>query len=345
MINPIDRNYLRKHKALLLILLPLLLLTVGIFGYMWIEGWSIDDAFYMTVITLTTTGYGEVHPLSANGRLFTAFFLMVGVSLIAYSLATIIEIFFSVDWNEKRRKKMQKEIDQLYNHTIICGFGRMGKVICSELAKSNHAFVVIEKVDTCITEIEKEGYLAVHGDSTEDSILAKAGISRAKTLACMVDNDGDSLYMSLAARNLNPQIYIIARANAESAKKKIIKAGADKVILPYTTSALKVAQSVLYPNVEDFFDITGVKNDSDSRIQIFDVYITKESHLIGKSLKNCGFKREQLMVVGIRKRNEEFIFAPATSLPFEEGDCLITLGNKKNIDLLYQQNIGSKAAS
>ncbi|MEM7647302.1 MAG: potassium channel family protein, partial [Pseudomonadota bacterium] len=225
------------------------LIAVGIVGYSTIENWSLDEALYMTMITVTTTGYQEVNPLSPSGRLFTIFLLAAGVCTLAFVSHLLLYELMSVDWNRLRSKKMLKKIANLEDHTIICGFGRMGKIICQELSKANVPFVV---VDCCPESFEgaPENYLWIAGDATSDDLLVNAGIQRARALASMVDKDADSLYLTLAARSLNPEIKIISRVSQESAGVKVLRAGADQIVHPLLLSGKKVAKIVMAPEKE-----------------------------------------------------------------------------------------------
>jgi len=220
------------------------LLSFGIFGYSYIEGWSLAESLYMTIITITTTGYQEVRPLSFEGRMFTIILLCAGVCALAYTTHIIVHELLSIDTISLRRKKMKKQISKLNNHVIICGFGRMGKNICLELEHSGIAFVIVDKVEENFKNIPPH-YYWLQGDATDDQLLIDAGIERAVTLASMVDSDADSLYLTLAGRSLNPDIKIISRASNDSAKRKLYRAGADQVVQPLLLSGQKVAQLLI----------------------------------------------------------------------------------------------------
>jgi len=319
-------------KSILTLLVLLVLLTFGgTFGYMYFEGWTFFDSLYMTIITLTTTGFSEVKPLSLVGRLFTMILLIMGVGLVAYSATTLINIFFSFNWAERRKRKMKKRIMNLKDHTIIIGFGRMGKIICKELHEAEHPFVVIEKHDDPASHFESFPYLWMAEDAAQDESLWNAGIEKAKNLVIMIDDDADALYITLAARSLNRDIEILVRANAESAKKKLILAGADKVVLPFIMSGHKIAESILNPAVEDLLNISGVKGGQ-GQLQIADIIVSKQSYLVNMTLGGCGILREEMIVVGIKKPDRSFIFAPKGDYIFEIGDCIIALGSKENYE-------------
>ena len=220
------------------------LLLSGTLGYQWIEDWSFAEAFYMTFITVTTTGFQEVRPLSEEGRVFTIFLLTAGVATIAYVTNVILIELLSVDKAKLRRKKMLKKIKKLSEHTIICGFGRMGKIVCNELARAGVDFVVVDKILEHFEDVPDD-YLWLHGDATNDELLIELGIKKANSLASMVDSDADSLFLTLAARSLNPNLDITARFSHESAALKLKRAGANQVIQPLLLSAQKVAHIVM----------------------------------------------------------------------------------------------------
>jgi voltage-gated potassium channel len=310
---------------------------LGTLGYRLIEGWSYFESFYMTIITLTTTGFMEVNPLSMEGRAFTIILLMMGMGIVVFSVSAIMTAVMSMDFRERRRKKMQEKIDNLKEHSIVCGFGRMGKIICSELQHAKHDFVVIAK-EFPEDENEELNFFHIVGDASHDEVLIKAGIKRANNLITVIDNDHDSLYLTLAARSLNPKLHIMARANQESAERKLKLAGATKVFLPLIMSGHKVAESILNPAVEDILNISGVRGRG-GQFQLADLYITAKSPLIGKTLKTCGFTKKQILVVGIRKRDNSFHFAPGGDYTFELGDCLIALGSKEDYENVINSGI------
>ena len=306
------------------------LLLTGSFGYQIIEGWSFTDSFYMTVITLTTTGFGEVKVLSPAGRYFTIFLMFVGVGTVAYSISFFMNEVFSARLGINRRWRMKKAIDHLESHTILCGFGRMGKVIAKELKEKGAPFVIIDNKKENQDEIDRCKYNVIEGDATQDEVLLAAGIDRAKTVAAMLGNDADNLYVVLAARDLNQGLSLVSRASDEDAKSKIMRAGADRVVMPLAMSAMKVAHTILNPNVEDYLEIAGVNLEHNERIQMADLYIDQHPGLIGKDLTNCGLKREGMIVLGVKKEDKGFVFAPPSDYKFSAGDVLITLSTPEH---------------
>lgn len=314
----------------------IMIVIIGTQGYIHLEGWSALDSFYMTLITLTTIGFGEIHTLSPNGRLFTIFLILFGLGIFTFTLSAIVKSALSVDFSARRRKRMHEKIKNLDNHAIVCGFGRMGKVICQELSKNGFPFVVIEQRDELIKDLADTNFLWIQGDAADEENLTDARVDRARFVVSMIDNDADGLYLILIARSLNPKIKTIVRANKPDARKRMILAGADKVILPFVMSGIKVAESVLNPAVEDFLDITGVNSDDGERLQLADIYVEADSRLLGKNLTNCGIDRDDLIIVGIKKSDSSFVFAPKADYSFEVGDCLIALGPRQSYNRVIE---------
>jgi voltage-gated potassium channel len=320
-------------KILQVSLIVFAILIMGSIGYWKIEDYEFIDAVYMTVITLTTTGFREVRPLSENGKIFTIFLLLMGMGVVTYSISSIVSYITSIDFSKRRRDKMEKRINLFKNHTIVCGYGRMGEIICKRLEEENIPFVVIERRETLVQLLKQRSYHYIEGDAAHDEHLIKAGIERAKTLVSVIDNDADGLYIALAARSFNANLQIIVRAGEQNAKKRILRAGADKVILPFVMSGLKVAESIINPAVEDFLNIPDAQGAEGEPIQLADLYVTEESTIIGKELAEVGPLVKKIIIVGIRKKDHTFIFSPGGEYVFEIGDCLIAMGEQ----LAYKQ--------
>lgn len=321
----------RKRVYLPLILLAII--SIGTCGFMTIEGWSFLDSLYMTIITLTTIGYSEVHTISQNGQIFNIFLIIIGVGTATFSFSTIVTEIASVDFEKIRRGKMIKKIRDMEGHTIVCGFGRMGEVICKRLSEYGTKFVVIEKRANLIEELKKNNFLYVEGDAANDDHLIEAGIKRAKVLVSVIDNDSDGLYVALASRSMKKDLFIIVRANEEKAKKRMLRAGADRVILPFVMSGHKVAETVINPSTEDLFDITNDDEESrESRIQLADLFVNKSSKLNGQSLEQMGPSLDNLIIIGIKDKEDKFIFKPKSDYRFKEGDCLIAMGPLKDYE-------------
>lgn len=305
-----------KRSFVLLILSFAALLAVGIIGYSVIEGWSFAESLYMTIITITTTGYQEVHPLSFEGRMFTIVLLCTGVCALAYSTHVIVNELMSIDSHSLRRKKMKKQINKLSGHTIICGFGRMGKTICKELENAGLTFVIVDKSLDNFADVPPH-YYWLQGDATDDQLLHDAGVERAVTLASMVDSDADSLYLTLAGRSLNPDLKIISRASSESARRKLFRAGADQVVQPLLLSSKKVAEMV----------VNGFSNEADNSKSLCAEKrpVSEFPEWIGKSLHDVEAMVHQKVLAMVTGEGDVLV-RNEVSRVFKETDTVLFAG-------------------
>jgi voltage-gated potassium channel len=315
-----------------------LLVSFGTFGYIAIEGWDTLDALYMTVITLSTVGFREVHILSDPGKVFTMVLIFFGVSVIGYIVGSLAQIMFEGQFHRIiGRKKVEKAIDALQDHYIICGFGRIGALICKEFAGKPLPFVVVEKDTGTIDrmELDGHGYLFLRGDATADDTLLKAGIKKAKGLISVVTSDTENVYITLTARGLNPDLYILARSGEEGSEIKLKRAGANKVVSPYLIGGSRMAQAILRPTVVDFIEIaTGHEH---LELQMEEILIPENSAFIDESLASSGFRKETgVIIVGIKKSCGTMGFNPESHTRIESGDTLIVLGEPAAILKLDQ---------
>ncbi len=228
--------------------------TYGTVGYMIIEGWDFIDSLFMTVITLTTVGYSEIHEMDRAGRIFSIILILSGVGAMFYALGVGAKVLLEGEIRDiLGRKRLNKKIENLKNHYIVCGFGRMGSIICNELMQSNSPFVVIESSSELLADLDAD-ILSLQGDATQDSILKQAGIDKAKGLISVLSSDANNLYVVLSARGLNPDLRIVARASDEGAEQKLKRAGADNVVSPYYIGGLRIAHTLIKPAVVDFIE-------------------------------------------------------------------------------------------
>jgi len=328
-----------RHLRFLLIIL-LLVVGLGTSGYSLIEGWGAFDSLYMTVITLATVGFHEVHQLSDQGKAFTILLIIFGAGMIAYSVGSLIR--FTVEGELRQllgRKKLQKQISKLVDHYIICGYGRIGNLICKEFTARPLPFVVVEKDPQLCQRLNNEGYLFVEGDATDDETLITAGIRQAKGLITAVTSDTENVYITLTARGLNPGLFILARAGEEGSELKLRRAGASKVISPYTIGATRMAQAILRPSVVDFIEIATAGHNLE--LQLEEIRVRGGSRLVGKSLMTSGIRKDLgIIIVGIKKGDGQMVFNPASETRIETGDILITLGESpaiQNLDAIAGQ--------
>lgn len=312
------------------------MLLAGSLGYSIIEGWSPFDALYMTVITLATVGFKEVHELSPEGKAFTIILIIGGTGVIAYALGSLIQ--FMVEGHLRQvvgRKKMEKQVDKLKNHYIVCGFGRIGQLICREFQARPVAFVVVEKNPHLCERLARDGYLFVQGNATDDDTLLSAGINRAKGLITAVTSDTDNVYITLTARGLNPKLFILARAGEEGAEVKLMRAGASKVISPYTIGASRMAHAILRPSVVDFIELATTRENL--ALQIEEIEVVSASPLVGQTLVSSGIRQTMgIIIVAIKQPDGHMLFNPVPTTAIAAGSVLIILGERPAITQLEQ---------
>lgn len=308
------------------------LIFFGTIGYVMVEGWSAFDSLYMTIITITTVGYGEVHPLSNSGRVFTLVLIVGGVGTILYALNNAARILVEGELQDMvGRRKVEKKIKGLKDHYIVCGYGRMGKVICKELYEEGSQFVVIEK-EQASTDSE-DNILFIRGDATRDEVLREAEIERATGLISVLPTDAENLYVVLSARVLNPELSIVARAGEEGSEQKLLRAGADRVVSPYHIGGLRIAHSVLKPAVVDFIEFATRSGNIDLRME--EIYVREGSRITGMTLDECGIGRELgIIIVAIKKSGGEMRFNPTFKTTIKAGDILIALGERAKLKVL-----------
>lgn len=304
------------------------IIGLGTLGYSLIEGWPAFDALYMTVITLATVGFKEVHELSPQGKFFTMAIIISGTGMIAYTLSSLIQLTVEGQLRQVLgRKKVEKRIKKLRDHYIICGYGRIGHMICREFQSRPMPFVVVEKDPLLIERLSRENCMFVEGDATDDDTLLAAGISVAKGLITAVTSDTDNVYITLTARGLNPKLFILARAGEEGSEKKLMRAGASKVISPYTIGANRMAQAILRPSVVDFIEIATASENLE--LQIEEIDIAADSVLAGRNLVDSGIRQSMgIIIVGIKQPNGHMLFNPPPATVIDAGSVLITLGER-----------------
>ncbi len=330
-----DITSLDFKKILFLLILSFLVIFIGAVGYMFIEHWSFLESLYMTIITLSTVGFGEVHPLSPKGEIFTIFLIFMGIGVVAYTIGSVAQ--FMVEGHIKKileRRAMQKKIDKLRGHYIVCGYGRVGKGVCEELKREKRPLVVIEHDPEVIAEIEKQNLLYVQGEATEDEVLLKAGVKQAAGLLAVLGSDADNVYVVLTARELNPNIQIVARADKEEAVSKLKRAGANKIIPLYTIAARKIAFTITRPLVTDFIELAVYQGVD---LQLEEVPVGPLAQIKDVSLRESGLREKfDIIVVAIKKAGGEMIFNPPSEAIIQPGDILIVLGKSDKLKELEE---------
>jgi voltage-gated potassium channel len=287
----------------------------------------------MTVITLTTVGYGEVHSLSDSGRFFSIVLMISGIGSMFYALGVGARVLLE---GELRyilgRKRLSKKIENLKDHYIVCGFGRMGSIICRELMHNKAPFVVIEGDPEIVSSMDAD-MLALQGDATQDSVLKEAGIERAKGLISVLASDANNLYVVLSARGLNANLRIVARASEEGAEQKLMRAGADNVVSPYFTGGMRIAHTLLKPAVVDFIEFA--TRSGNLELQMEEVKVSAGSKIAGQSLDECGIRKDLgIIIVAIKRESGEMEFNPTSTSIIKEGDTLVAMGDTKQLKAL-----------
>lgn len=296
-----------------------------------IEKWHILDAIYMTIITISTTGFAETHPLSQTGRFFTLIIIVMGIGSIAYTGGRAAQLIFETQIY--RRRKMSKKVEHLSNHFIVCGYGRMGRFICEELAEAKVDFVVIENNAEKIDKLISRGLMFVNGDATRDDILVSAGIKKAKGLVAVLSSDAENVFATLSSKVLNPELYVVARAVEEETESKLVKAGASRVVKPYEIGGTRMAELLLRPGVIEFIDSIAREKNVDLNIE--EVIVHPDSLLINKTLTELPIRKEMnIIIVSIYKSSGKFIYNPLSSAKIEAGDKLIAIGESSSLEKL-----------
>jgi voltage-gated potassium channel len=301
---------------------------------MLIEGWNLVDSLYMTVITLATVGFAEVHEISTIGRIYTIILILTGVSFFLFVAGSVVQ--FMVEGRILTimgRRRLDKQIDRVKNHYIVCGYGRIGKVICKHLHTRPIDVVVIERNEDQIPNMEKDGILYLCEEATEESVLIKAGIKRARGLVASLATDIDNVFLTLTARQLNPNLFIIARASSREGKSKLRAAGADTVESPYEIGAVTMAQRILRPTVTSFLDfaLTYKRND----IQMEEIPIKPESTLANVMLKDSGLRQSyNLIIIAIKKTDGMMEFNPSFERIILPGETLVAVGEENDLKRL-----------
>ncbi len=311
-----------------------LLLAVGSGGYIVIEGWPWTDSVYMTVITISTVGFGEIRPLSPIGRVFTGGLIVLGVSTTAYAISTLADVivageFRSLIW----RKRMQNRIDKMNGHFIVCGYGRVGEQVVHELLSNRVSLVVIEMLSMFGPDLENLGVIPIEGNATDDAALLRAGIERASGICCCLPNDSDNVYVALTARALNRELTIISRANSHESERKLLIAGVNHVINPYVTSGRRMARQLIHPNILEFMDVVMHRGEID--ILIEDIGISERSSLRDQTIADTEVRRRLgANILAVRRPDGETFVNPGVEFALRAGDTIIALGTPDQLDKL-----------
>jgi len=311
------------------------LAIIGIAGFHFIEGWSWFDGLYMVVTTFTTIGYQEVHPLTHAGRVFNIGLIIGGVSLLFLGIGSLTQALLEFELGQFfGRRRMERDLERLTGHYILCGAGRVGRSAARELAREHVPFVIIES-DTEKLKKCAEGWLTMLGDATQERTLQTARIERARGLVAATTTDATNLYIVLTARSLNPTLRILARASEEEAEKHLLAAGADSVVSPYTFAGRHIAYSFLRPNVVDFLDVATAR-EGKLDLVIEEVHVRPESSFAGSTIGASRIRQDTGVIVLAIKREGTMHFNPAPDDRIEAGDHLIVMGEPASLRRLEQ---------
>jgi voltage-gated potassium channel len=307
----------------------------GTFGYVIIEGWDILDAFYMTVITLSTVGYGEVHQVSIMGRLFTILLVFIGVGFTLYVISAVVQ--FVLEGQIRKilgRRRLDKKIAKLRNHYIVCGYGRIGRVLCNILMEEPLDLVVIEKNEDRIPAMEMDKVSYISGDCIDRENIIKAGIKHAKGFIAALATDSDNVFLILTARQLNPDVYILARSSKNESKTILLSAGADYVESPYDIGAASLAQKIIRPEVTNFLNLA-LGSSRKNTIAMEEIPVSASSDMVDVPLKDSGIRQNfNLIIMAIKRKNKEMLFNPSHTTTIEQGDTIIAIGEYANLQKL-----------
>jgi voltage-gated potassium channel len=325
-------RYVARGAALLVAIL-----CFGTVGYMTIEKWRFLDALYMTVITITTVGFGEIHPVSDTGQVFTIILIFLGIGIVAYSLGLVAQAMVLFQMREiLGRRKLGMIKKSMKDHYIVCGYGRIGKTICQELIAHGIPVLVIDASQEMKSPFEELGIPYILDDATSEDVLMEAHIDRAKGLVTVVSSDADNLFITMTARGLNPKLFILTRTEEEQNQKKFLRAGANRTFLPYLIGGRKMADAIVKPAVSDFLDLTVYDRDIELRME--ELQVKDQSGLAGVNLVESGIRKDlNIIIVAIRKGDGKMTFNPSSLTKMEAGDTLIALGNKDDLEALERR--------
>jgi len=308
------------------------IVAIGVIGYRVIEGWSFLDSLYMTITTITTVGFMEIHPLSTAGKIFTIFLIIGGVGGALYILTTMVQYILEGQFGiTMGRRRMKAKIARLKGHFILCGYGRVGREIARVFNEERASFVVIDNDKEQVAKAESYGYLCLLADATSDEVLKEAGIGRARGLVAAVGNDTANTYITLSARGLHPDLFIAARCSSSEAESKLRRAGADRVISPHIIGGRRMAMLALRPAVVDFIDTVTYRPGRE--LQLENVDVASSSSLVNQTLKKVR-ERVGITVLAMRKQSGKLLANPPDEEIIEDGDRLIVIGTKKRLAAL-----------
>ncbi len=308
-------------------------LVYGTAGYVVIEDFNLLDAVYMTVTTLVTVGYGEIHPLSPAGRVFTLTLITFGVAAVFILIGAFTTALASGELSLfLRRRSMRSQLDALDGHYIICAYGRVGRAAAAELTRQGQPVVVVESLEELEARLQEDGMTYIMGDPTEDAVLELAGIHRAKALLCAVDSDAVNVYITLTARSLNPSLFIVSRSSRPESVDKLRRAGSNRIISPYGLSGVRMASLAMQPAMIEFVDMISVAPD----LRIEELVIGSGSPFAGREVRDVCRPYQGVMLLALKRPDGELLVPPRADSVLAEGDVVIAVGQVKVLNQLAE---------
>jgi len=307
-----------------------IVIVVGVGGYMLINGWDLIDSFYMVIITISTVGYGEVHPQGTAGRLFSSGLIVVGVGTMLYGFGVFAETLAENAFGRWRaERQLQRDLDHLRDHFVICGYGRIGTQIVAEFEEHKVPYVVIDQTTEALERIREERRLHIEGDASKEDVLKQAGIERARGLISAVDSDERAVYIVLAARAMNPNLYIVARAGRPDSIRRLELAGATRTISPYVMAGHRMAELAIRPAMVDVLDTL---HHGEGGIGVEEMVVEANTNAAGRTLEAAGLLApDAAKVLAVRKRDGTVNVNPPASVQLEDGDLVIALGTEEQL--------------
>jgi voltage-gated potassium channel len=330
------KSPLARLRAGLLTLAAILVAAVA--GYRWIGGWSLLDSVYMVVTTLAMVGYREMGEMTPALKLFTIAFIVFGLSTALYIMGGFVQMMAEGEINRALGlRRVTREIERLRDHVIVCGFGRTGEILAHELHQQKRTFVVVDKDADQVAAATVAGYLTLNDDATEEDALLVAGVTRAKVLVTTLPSDADNVFITLTARNLNRDLQIIARGELRTTEKKLLQAGADRVVLPAAAAALRMAAIITRPSTIELIELAAGRHTAE--VQIDELTIPAQSSLVGRSIRQSEARAKYgLLIVAVRRADGNLIFNPDVDTRFEVGDAVIAMGREDGLERMRSEH-------
>lgn len=309
----------------------LMIISGGTFGFTILENYDLIDSLYMTIITISTVGFGEIQPLHTGGRIFVILLIVFSLVTGTITLSALGQVIIEGQLRSiMERRKMRTKIKRLSGHYIIAGFGRVGRHVAEAFLRRKVPFIIIEKDNQTLNQIDADGYLYVEGEAVEDEVLMKAGIDRAKALVSTLPGEADNVYLALTARDMNKDLYIIARTDHPDGEKKLKRAGADHVVSPHILGGMRMAMASLRPNVVDFMQMTAM---GEGGLGIEDVVLPDNSRFAGKTLVQSNIKADYgVTIIGVKRGDEKMVISPQPNQILNGNDILVLIGDAENLE-------------